>query len=952
MQVYTFSNKKVTGNFNLEENTANMKSSWKKKAKVDESEVRKALDYRYLCDEIAIVKVWRRMAPHRCSLLKMICWKLALNVCTGVKKMAYHKVNADQRTQGQYLDSDDLQATALELEWDMEKELEEPGFDHFRLDGAVQHHLGNSQSPDLDLEPIQPSASPKGRFQRLQEDPEYISHYTRQSPKNHRCSFLRILKVFCAALILFIFGIVIGYYAGKKCPSAPASPEPNNPHIYHEILKEIKAENIQQIYRDLLQSHREDDADIAMKTLLQWTSHGLEDVRLVNYSVLLDLPGSSSNTVTLKNSGECFYPDGQQCSRVTKTLHSQDLLYSYAAYSAKGVLEAELVDVQYGTIEDLIQVQATTNVTKKIALMKLGQSPLLYKSYLPSPRNCQRDKNDQANLSYEFTVAAVHDPADFLQLCFAHVIHKVALFFITYSTIDPMFNRKDNCSGLEPLKLKAYYFGELFVETTRRYEQLCGINVEVMPHLNMISASQNLFNSVAVKELSLLEDAGFGGVLLYVDPCDLPKTTDLADKAFMVSLNSGGDPSTPGYASIGIIFINFADDGIFTVQSADRKIISLKIQSVTTYKTISNVIGYLKGSVFPDRYVIIGSHHNSLNTYGGQEWASSTAIITAFIQALMLKVKRGWRTDRTIVFCSWGGTSFGNIGSYEWAEDLKRVLQRNVVAYVSLHNPVRGNSTLHPVASPSLQQLAAESQSIDCVEKTKCSGSNVSSVQIQGDSDYFINHLGVPATQFSYEDINTSENSSFLSEALFPMHATKTEELDPSFKLHENIAKLSGYAALEIANEPVLPFNALDIALEVQNSLRGEEVDASQLLAVASRLRDTAELFQSDEMRPANDPRERAPIRVRMLNDVLQSQEKNFLVHQAPPGFYRNILYRLDERTSQFSVLLEALEHCKLHQSNETIQAALSEVLNSISSAQVYFKAGLDVFETTLAGKK
>lgn len=43
------------------------------------------------------------------------------------------------------------------------------------------------------------------------------------------------------------------------------------------------------------------------------------------------------------------------------------------------------------------------------------------------------------------------------------------------------------------------------------------------------------------------------------------------------------------------------------------------------------------------------------------------------------------------------------------------------------------------------------------MEKTKCPGSNVSSVQIQGDSDYFINHLGVPATQFSYEDIKASE---------------------------------------------------------------------------------------------------------------------------------------------------------------------------------------------------
>ncbi|XP_064521945.1 inactive N-acetylated-alpha-linked acidic dipeptidase-like protein 2 isoform X1 [Pseudopipra pipra] len=779
------------------------------------------------------------------------------------KKMAYHKVNADQRAQGHspYLDNDELQATALELEWDMEKELEEPGFDHFRLDSAVQHHLGNSQSPDLDLEPIQASSSPKGRFQRLQEDPDYISHYTRQAPKSNRCSFSRILKVFCTALILFIFGIVIGYYARKKCPSPPASQEPNNPHIYHEILKDIKAEIIQQIYRDLLQFPREDDVDIAMKILVQWRSQGLEDVRLVNYSVLLDLPGSSSNTVTLKSSGECFYPGGQQCSRDPKTLHSQDLLYSYAAYSAKGTLEAELVDVQYGTMEDLLRIQAITNVTKKIALLKLGQSPLLYK-------------------------------------------------------------------------------------------------------------------------LSLLEDAGFGGVLLYADPCDLPKTTDLADKAFMVSLNSGGDPSTPGYASIDGSYrqnrlnlttllvqpisavlarklVSLPEDSVqkdrctpLQLPPTGKKIISLNIQSVTTYKTISNVIGYLKGAVFPDRYIIIGSHHSSLNPYGGQGWASSTAVITALIQALTLKAKRGWRPDRTIVFCSWGGTAFGNIGSYEWAEDLKRVLQRNVVAYVSLHDPVRGNSTLHPVASPSLQQLAAESQSLNCVEKTRCPGSNVSSVQIQGDSDYFINHLGVPATQFSYEDIKTSENSSFLSEALFPVHATKTEELDPSFSLHETIAKLTGQVTLKIANEPVLPFNALDIALEVQNSLKGDEVGVPQLLAVASRLRDTAELFQSDEMRPANDPKERAPVRVRMLNDVLQSLEKSFLVHQAPPGLYRNILYRLDERTSQFSVLLEALEHCKLHQSNETIQAALSEVLNSINSAQVYFKAGLDVFETTLAGKK
>lgn len=66
---------------------------------------------------------------------------------------------------------------------------------------------------------------------------------------------------------------------------------------------------------------------------------------------------------------------------------------------------------------------------------------------------------------------------------------------------------------------------------------------------------------------------------------------------------------------------------------------------------------------------------------------------------------------------------------------------------------------------------------------------------------------------------------------------------------------------------------------------------------------------------------------------------------------FRNILYHLDEKTSQFSIVLEARERCKLLASNETLQAALSEVLNSINSAQVYFKAGLDVFESVLGGK-
>ncbi|XP_012871613.1 PREDICTED: inactive N-acetylated-alpha-linked acidic dipeptidase-like protein 2 [Dipodomys ordii] len=739
------------------------------------------------------------------------------------KKMAYQKVNADQRTSGhsQYLDNDDLQTTALDLEWDMEKELEEPGFDQFQLDNAENQNLGHSDASDLHLDCIQPATSPKGRFQRLQEESDYISHYTRSSPKNSRGSVCHFLKLLTIATVLFIFGILIGYYTHASCPSDAISSTTNEPQLYQEILKTIQAEDIKKSFRNLVQLYpSEDDTDISKRIKTHWTSLGLEDVQFVNYSVLLSLPGASPSTVTLIPSGQCFLPSGQPCNQEDRKDNSQNMLYSYAAYSAKGTLQ-----------------------------------------------------------------------------------------------------------------------------------------------------------------ISLLEKAGFGGVLLYIDPCDLPKTENLNHDTFMVTLNPGGDPSTPGYPSIDGNFrqsrTNLTSlvvqpisaslvEKLISLPAAttnknlctplelpqkEKRIIRLQVQTVTKFKTVSNVVGYVKGLISPDRYIIVGSHHDSGFTYIGQEWASSTAVITALIRSVMLRVRRGWRPDRTIVFCSWGGTTLGNIGSYEWGEDFQKVLQKNVVAYISLHSPVRGSSSLYSVASPSLRQLAVEKIKFNCTRRAHCWENNVSSVQIQGDAQYFINNLGIPTVQFVYEDKKALEGPSFLSEAIFPKPATKIEETDPFFNFHTTIAKLSGEVLLQIASEPVLPFNALDIALEVQNRLKGDQPCTHQLLDMASRLRESAELFQSNEMRPANDPKERAPTRVRMLNDILQDMEKSFLVQRVPPGFYRNILYRMDEKTPQFSVLLEILEHCESQPSNETFQATISDVWSSINSAQVYFKAGLHVFESVLDGK-
>lgn len=66
--------------------------------------------------------------------------------------------------------------------------------------------------------------------------------------------------------------------------------------------------------------------------------------------------------------------------------------------------------------------------------------------------------------------------------------------------------------------------------------------------------------------------------------------------------------------------------------------------------------------LFSDRYVLVGSRHDN------DQGSGASAIMNQLIAALTEQTKRGWVPDRTTVFCSWGGSALGNIGSYEWGK--------------------------------------------------------------------------------------------------------------------------------------------------------------------------------------------------------------------------------------------------------------------------------------------
>uniref|UniRef100_A0A671MIS7 N-acetylated alpha-linked acidic dipeptidase like 2 n=1 Tax=Sinocyclocheilus anshuiensis TaxID=1608454 RepID=A0A671MIS7_9TELE len=661
--------------------------------------------------------------------------------------MAYRKVRAGHGSlRVRDLENEELHTASLELEWDIEKELEEPGLDRFQLE-CVEHQPVSSSSGggmDPDLEPIQPSVSPHGCFERLQEDPNYVSRFSRSVPKGQRRNGTCLAKCLLAGVGVFALGLLIGRYAFSK------------DRLYHQITNRVQR---MLIYKDFDSLSDLTEESKVRYIAQRWEELGLKDVQVTNHTALLSYPGPALSTITDISGNQCYLPIGVRCDQ---PFASTTEPFAFAAYSAVGNLVAEVVDIQYGSPEDLRRVQA--NVTNKIALLKLGQSPLLYK-------------------------------------------------------------------------------------------------------------------------LSLLAEVGFGGCLLYVDPCDAP----FGNKTFGVTLNPGGNPFFREDASTGKYLPG---------RDSRHNLTSLLVQpiSASLAKMLLSAPAMGQGrpcipmaivclflvlcvsvpALFPlvDRYVLVGSRHGSWYEGALADWGKSSAVMSQIIASMTAQTRAGWQPDRTIVFCSWGGTSLGNIGSFEWGKDNAVVLQSRAVAYVSLHNPVRAPGSLQAIASPSLQQLAAETQkrhSMSCSRGGGCPGRNVSSLQTPGDLSFFSSQLAVPTVEFTYSE--------------FP----KTEVLIQSF------IKCT-VSAEDVNNEQ--PFSA-PLSTDGENVFKRQ---THKSLMHSIRFRYNSAFFQSEVMRPANDPKERDPAHVRMLNDVLRDLEKSFLIPNPPLGFYSHIHVEIHDEMDGFVI--------------------------------------------------
>ena len=115
----------------------------------------------------------------------------------------------------------------------------------------------------------------------------------------------------------------------------------------------------------------------------------------------------------------------------------------------------------------------------------------------------------------------------------------------------------------------------------------------------------------------------------------------------------------------------------------------LAVKSDWSLKPVYDVIATLKGSTYPDQWVVRGNHHDGW-VFGANDPLSGQVALLEEARVMGDLVKAGWHPKRSIVYASWDGEEPGLLGSTEWAETHGDELKQKAVFYLNSDTNERG----------------------------------------------------------------------------------------------------------------------------------------------------------------------------------------------------------------------------------------------------------------------
>jgi N-acetylated-alpha-linked acidic dipeptidase len=295
-----------------------------------------------------------------------------------------------------------------------------------------------------------------------------------------------------------------------------------------------------------------------------------------------------------------------------------------------------------------------------------------------------------------------------------------------------------------------------------------------------------------------------------------------------------------------------------------------------------NVIAKLKGSEFPDQWVIRGNHHDAW-VNGASDPVSGVVAMMEEARAISELVKMGWQPRRTLVYCAWDGEDPGLIGSTEWAEAHADELREKAVAYINSDGNSRGflyaggSHTFETLITEIARDVIDPQTNISVFERGKSlQAVNAPNTKARMDvlnrktialgalgsgSDYspFIQHLGVPSLNLAYG----GEGNGGEYHSIYDSYDHYIRFKDPSFEYGIVLAKTAGRATMRLANADRLPFDFesfhrtvntyLTEVIELLNNMR-EETAAENQMITEKRFLHAADPKDGYQPRKAKDP--------------------------------------------------------------------------------------------------
>ncbi len=269
-----------------------------------------------------------------------------------------------------------------------------------------------------------------------------------------------------------------------------------------------------------------------------------------------------------------------------------------------------------------------------------------------------------------------------------------------------------------------------------------------------------------------------------------------------------------------------------------------------------NVIARLRGTEFPDQWIVRGNHHDGW-VNGAEDPIAGMAPELEEARALGELVRQGWRPRRTIVYAGWDAEEPALLGSTEWVEHNADELRRKAAVYINTDGNGRGY--LGVAGSHSLERFANEvAREIEDPE-SKVSVWKRLQARIVRDapaaarreardradirigalgsgSDYspFLQHLGIASLNVGYG----GSDGGGIYHSIYDDFAWFTRFSDTSFVYGRALAQTVGTMVMRLANADVLPYEFGNLAETIRGyvtEVKGVRDDIAQRIAEKNR---------------------------------------------------------------------------------------------------------------------